>query len=247
MKLFKLILFFVLTLLLIRISPVVGQDIPKGLEDKGPLTKKTFIHYRKKANPAKPPSAGGNKLIQCYGFLANAAKWKTTEDYIVNDTNSGNSHNFVLNTVNAGIAEWETYGGGKIFGIGVPDKSAPYNPNTVDGRNVVAFGYYGDPDVIAVTTVWGYFSVPPQTRVLVEWDMLFNTGSFSFGINDNPDIPVMDLQNIATHELGHSAGMDDVYSTSCTLETEYGYSDYGEIIKRDLHNADIAGIKKLYR
>ena len=56
----------------------------------------------------------------------------------------------------------------------------------------------------------------------------------------------MDLQNIATHELGHSAGMGDLYSGSCSTQTMFGYSGYGEIIKRDLATGDIQGIRKLY-
>ena len=54
----------------------------------------------------------------------------------------------------------------------------------------------------------------------------------------------MDLQNIATHEFGHAAGLDDYYQ--CDLETMYGYSYYGDIEKRDLYDGDIAGIQKLY-
>ena len=56
----------------------------------------------------------------------------------------------------------------------------------------------------------------------------------------------MDVQNIITHEIGHSAGMNDLYSTSCLQETMYGYSTEGEIKKRDLNSGDITGIRKLY-
>ena len=55
----------------------------------------------------------------------------------------------------------------------------------------------------------------------------------------------MDFDNIATHELGHSVGMADLYNT-CTDETMYGYSTAGEIKKRDLNIGDINGINSLY-
>lgn len=218
-----------------------GNDIPKGLEDKGPLTKITFIHY--KNGQAKPAGAGKTKTTQCYGFLANGAKWKTTEDYYINSLNSGLDSSSTASAVISGAAEWEKYGG-NIFGNGILDANAPYNDSAIDGKNVAAFGIYPDPNVIAITNVWGYFYGPPKTRQLVEWDMLFNT-YFAWG-NATVNPSLMDLQNIATHELGHSAGMDDLYNTSCNLETMYGYSKEGEIIKRDLHNGDIAGIQVLY-
>lgn len=229
------------------VSPAYAQPLmPPGLADKGPLTKITFIHYRKGyakpdgvGNPSKPP-----KGSSCYGFLANGAKWKTTEPYQVNPNNSdGMADSFVLNAVNAGVAEWENYGG-NIFGSGALNPAAVYDDTVTDGQNVTAFGDYPDPGVIAVTNVWGYFYGPPKTRELVEWDMLFNE-QFAWGDADvNPSL--MDLQNIATHELGHSAGMDDLYETTCQQETMYGYSTEGEISKRDLNTGDIAGIQKLY-
>ena len=76
--------------------------------------------------------------------------------------------------------------------------------------------------------------------------MLFNT-YYPWGDAVASGSSVMDLQNIATHELGHSAGMDDLYSTSCNLETMYGYSTEGETIKRTLNAGDIKGIQALYR
>lgn len=214
-------------------------------EDKGPLTKITFIHYKKENNKPLVNTVGRPKTSSCYGFLASGAKWKTTEDYIVNPSNSGTTTILVMDSINNGVYEWEKYSNPNIFGVGRQDDYAQINENTVDGRNVVVFGNYPDSRVIAVTTIWGYFGGSPKTRELVEWDMLFNT-YFHWG-DATVDSSLMDVQNIATHELGHSAGMDDLYSTSCIAETMYGYSDYGEISKRDLNQGDIAGIQGLYR
>ena len=60
------------------------------------------------------------------------------------------------------------------------------------------------------------------------------------------DLTKMDLQNIATHELGHGVGLGDVYDTVCSAVTMYGYSDYGEIQKRTLEQPDIKGLLTLY-
>jgi predicted Zn-dependent protease len=56
----------------------------------------------------------------------------------------------------------------------------------------------------------------------------------------------MDLQNIATHELGHAVGMADIYTTSSQEVTMYGYSTEGETKKRSLETPDIIGLEKMY-
>ncbi|MBU3935593.1 matrixin family metalloprotease [Patescibacteria group bacterium] len=237
----SLSLFLLFPILYPSQSLAKSKTLPPGLEDKGPLTKITFIHYKK--SPAKPSKLGKPaKSSPCYGFLANNAKWKIAEPYLINPLNQdGLSAPFILDSLAAGVGEWERYGG-NIFGVGTSDYSAIYGQ--YDQKNSVQFGLYPDPNVIAVTSVWGYFSGPPQTRQLVEWDMLFND-SFTWG-DAHTNSSLMDLQNIATHELGHSAGMADLYETACQSETMYGYSTEGEISKRDLGLGDITGIQKLY-
>lgn len=245
-KILSLITFLGFLSFLVWVFPVKAvEERPKGLDDKGPLTKITFIHYKK--NPAKPAGGGNKGGSICYAFLANGAKWKTTENYLINPTNSKLDNSFVQSAIDQGVAEWEKYGGGNIFGTSTVDSSAVYDDSKTDGKNVAAFGAYPDPGVIAVTNVWGYFYGPPKTRELVEWDMLFNTGGGWDWGDATSNSALMDLQNIATHELGHSAGMNDLYTTSCNLETMYGYSTEGELIKRDLNSGDIAGIKALYK
>ena len=86
--------------------------------------------------------------------------------------------------------------------------------------------------------VWGYFSGPPSEREIIEFDIMFDT-DYHWG---DADVywDVMDLQNVATHEFGHGIGLDDYYE--CELETMYGYSTYGETIKRDLYYGDVAEV-----
>lgn len=225
---------------LIFLSPVQAENSSQA-QDKGPLTKITFIHYKKNFAKPVPDAAKGSSKGTCYSYIATGAKWKTTEGYIVNPTGSNLDASFVTQAIDNGVAQWEMYGGSNIFGTSSSDLTAVTG---FDNKNVVNFGSYSDNNAIAVTTVWGYFGGDPSTREIVEWDMLFNN-YYTYG-DASTNGSVMDLQNIATHELGHSAGMGDLYSSSCSIQTMFGYSGYGEIIKRDLNNGDIQGIKKLY-
>ena len=118
------------------------------------------------------------------------------------------------------------------------DYSATYGVQ--DYKNAISFGNYPQEGVIAVTTVW----YNPATKAIVEFDVEFDT-DWVWG-DATIDTAKMDLQNIATHELGHGVGLNDVYDTVCNQVTMYGYSDYGETIKRTLEQPDITGLQKLY-
>lgn len=103
-----------------------------------------------------------------------------------------------------------------------------------------------DSNTIAVTTVWGIFSGPPQNRELVEWDQVFNTDYLwsEDAIRSNTE---MDYNNISTHELGHAVGLADLYTSDCSQQTMYGYASNGETKKRTLESGDINGVAKLYK
>jgi hypothetical protein len=219
--------------------------IPQSAGNDRVLTKIKFIHYRdgqvKAVNPARPPKGDTGQ----YSYISRGAKWRVTENFVVNPINGqALSDALVVNAVTLALSEWENYGG-EIFGDVSIDYSAAYNDDATDGVNAVSFGPYPQNNVIAVTIIWGYFGGPQSSREIIETDVLFNT-AFTWG--DATATPsVMDLQNIATHELGHAAGMGDLYLTSAIQETMYGYSTEGETSKRDLYKGDMAGITKLYQ
>lgn len=208
-----------------------------------------IIHYAKSGQAAAKPARN-----QCYGFLASGAKWKTMEPWFVNPINaSGMDNTFIFDNLAADISKWEdatdgiagnnagmnVLGGGNItYDALMADSVSP------DGLNEVYFGSITNPGAIAVTTVWGIFSGPPSQRKLVEWDMIFD--EVDYGWSAAGESGKMDFENIATHELGHSVGMADLYTSECATETMYGYAGYGEINKRDLNAGDIAGMNQLY-
>lgn len=57
----------------------------------------------------------------------------------------------------------------------------------------------------------------------------------------------MDFENVATHELGCSVGLGDLYEDRCSDQTMFGWVDYGETKKRNLESGDITGVGELYR
>lgn len=227
------------------IAPISGA--PKDRPGSGRvLSQVVFIHHRRAY--VRPAWAGGGTRDNDKGsftYMSRGMRWKVLEDVYVNPTNLGGmGETFVVNSMAGALDEWETYGG-TIFGDLLVSYSASFNNGALDGVNTLTFGSYPDDNVIAVTSVWGYFDGPPRFREIVETDLLFNE-NFVWGDADI-DNTLMDLLNIAVHEVGHCAGMGDLYEPGAGLETMYGYSTEGETIKRDLYIGDIAGIKKLYK
>lgn len=209
-----------------------------------------FIHKK----PVPVRSAGGGKAkTACYSFLANGARWKVTESYVLDTANDENlSDDFIATRIAAGFGTWDAEVPFPIFGsrgtgtVDGADTSAP------DGTNEVYFGPIADPSTIAITTVWGIFSGPTFNRKIVEYDVVFNDPDYRWG-DAGPtsettlgDTSVMDVLNIAVHEQGHAAGMGHP-SDACAAETMYRFGQAGETKKRTLHTGDIAGIKKLYQ
>ncbi len=214
---------------------------PPGLESV------TFIHYEK--DFAKPPWAGGGdrgKEAKCYDFLGKSVKWNNLPvNYVIDPDNpDGLSESFITSAISKAAEEWDANTGAELFGTYSVDKNSSWDSSSPDGRNEFVFDNYPENGVIAVTVIWGYFSGPPSTRGIVEFDILFDT-DFTWGdATSNPAL--MDLQNIATHEIGHGAGLGDLYDSACAEETMYGYSENGETKKRDLNTGDISGIQELY-
>ena len=266
------ILIAVIVVLVLLASGVViaipneAADVAKEKAKAPDLEKIEFIHWKKgfakppcnndgicdpEENPSCPDCKKGEEeeepgpTATCYAFLGQYGKrlleWKALPvSYVINPTNpDGLSKAFVTGAISAGAEEWDSWTGAELFkGKYGVDYEATYGVQ--DYVNAIAWGDYPTEGVIGVTTVW----YNPATKTIVEFDIMFDT-DWVWG-NAKANSTVMDLQNIATHELGHGAGLGDVYEIECSEVTMYGYSDYGEIQKRDLAGPDITGIQELY-
>ncbi len=204
-----------------------------------------FIHDRDEEARANRGSSKGGTT--CYAFLSSGARWKVTEPYLVNPANASNMDTgFVADMLAAATETWDTQVAFDIFGAGATtDATLEADSSSPDGVNEIYFGAVDDPRTIAVTTVWGIFGGSPKWRELREWDMVYNDVNYAWGdATTNPAL--MDLLNVAVHEVGHAAGMGHP-GDSCTEESMFRFAEEGETKKRDLYTGDIVGIKQLYR
>ncbi|MFC1645373.1 matrixin family metalloprotease [Patescibacteria group bacterium] len=183
----------------------------------------------------------------CYEFLAKGTKWKTLEDWVVNPSNvAGLDENYVLGNLGVDISKWEAAAGRDILGSGSMDYNTTISDlGSMDSRNAVYFANIADTNAIAVTYIWGIFGGAPSKRMLVEWDQVYDDVKFAW--SSIGSLTAMDFESIATHELGHSVGMGDLYESGCGEQTMYGYASEGETKKRTLEPGDVLGISSLYR
>jgi hypothetical protein len=252
--------------------------LTKAQASNSDIEKLVFIHYKK--GSGKPPvevlkceepnaldiakelyasrgitlqTMAKLKTPKCYTFLTpTKVKWKTLPvNYVINpiDPVQSSDESEVVSAIYNSAEEWDSHTNTELFNT--PTTTDNLTPGNRDYKNVVGFGNYSDPDVIAVTTVW----YSKATNQIVEFDMMLDVdwtwGDAATQCNSNETFTnstctIMDIQNIATHEFGHAIGLGDIYDSSCSEVTMYGLSDYGEVKKRTLEQPDITGLETLY-
>ncbi len=134
-------------------------------------------------------------------------------------------------------ATWTNVAGSPfVFVYGGTATSTAHGTN--DGINLVNFGSLAQ-GTLAENVFW----YNPTTGRLYDSDLEFNT---SYQWATTGAAGYFDVQDIGTHELGHSLSLADLYGSADTAKTMYGYSSDGEKKKRTLTSDDIHGIMYLY-
>jgi len=110
---------------------------------------------------------------------------------------------------------------------------------TYDSSNIVCYGPMGLTGTLAENTFW----YDTSSGQLVDSDIKFNT-DYAWSTDGSPS--AYDIQNVGTHELGHSLSLADLYNRADSEKTMYGYAAAGETKKRTLDQDDINGITYLY-
>jgi hypothetical protein len=245
----KRILVFAFVFMLLFATLISAKVVE--IKNDGPFTKVKIIHEHKpdfaKDKPGKPdnpgkPGSGGEK-IRCDSsgdiFLDNSVYYLnplTIPSYL--------SQGFVVDSLVSSTEEWDQYVASDLF-VDAPELSSEIfygdagSVYPFDEKNVVVFGDL-DSGTIGVTYLW-YWTA---TGEIADWDMMLNT-DYTWGDAEVGDY--MDLQNILTHELGHSLGLIDLYNRKrCSEVTMFGYSGYNDIGKRSLEGDDILSLLKVY-
>lgn len=244
--------------LLIIATVLMSIPLVAAANFKPQVSKIVFIHrkdsFGKPEWAVKPPKDDPDP--QLYELMGKYIKWDSLNlEYHINPTNdAGLEEPFVLSSISAAAETWDAASSATLFASYELNYTAKVDADDLDGYNEIVFGSIADENAIAVCIVWFIRGGPPSQRRIIEFDIMFDDVDFEWGYagETNEDAPnqdyldIMDLQNIATHELGHALGLADLYSDECSEQTMYGYGAYGETKKRTLNTGDKEGIQVLY-
>jgi hypothetical protein len=98
-------------------------------------------------------------------------------------------------------------------------------------------GYFGPSSgTVAVTPLTFYI-----TGAIIDADVLFNGGGYQFTTNGQSGR--FDIQDVATHELGHLLGLDHSGVAGATM---FPYVDPAVILHRSLSADDVGGLRHMY-
>jgi hypothetical protein len=163
-------------------------------------------------------------------------KWNTSSvTYYVNSSGGPSGS---LSAIQAAMQTWTDVATSIFtFVYGGTTTSTAYGIN--DGFNIVVFGPMGTTGTLAENYFWFYTS----SGQMIDSDIKFNT-DYPWAADGSPS--AYDVQNVGTHEFGHSLSLDDLYKSADSEKTMYGYASMGEMKKRTLDQDDVDGITYLY-
>ncbi len=199
--------------------------------------------------------ASSSLEIHAFTLISNAGK--------IAYWNSGNVNYYFHSSVDSGIRSyfrdafdvWANVAG---VSLSTTDQGTQASSaSSSDGKNTIVWVTSGwrnlsfrpPSNALAVTLL----SFDDNTGRIVDADIYFNSQDFDWGdVQATSDYSLMDIQNIATHEIGHLLGAD--HSSEAYFEddallgdaTMYYASGAGETMRRDLNGDDQGAVQALY-
>lgn len=171
-------------------------------------------------------------------FLLTSYHWAAPYSFRVDASKSGLDAAGALAALAASAESWDAETSAALVGT-VDAGGNGGKAGRLDGVSQVGWKRLSA-RTIALTTTW----YSTDTFLAVESDQAYST---SYGWSLSGAANRMDLQNIATHEIGHSFGLthpETLSENSCL--TMYATAGYGETHKRTLGDGDVLGIRAVY-
>lgn len=220
--------------------------------NKGELTQVVFIKYAKPVVSASEPliidigdpnNDGARDGYELSGLWWNMIKYPSGIPYTINPKTTVKRYslkqNDVVGAVKNSLEAWDAATSRELYSdYPTVDTRARASTGTPDYKNVITWASISDNSIVAVASMWYYTA----SNEMVDADITFNT-YYRWGIGLSN---AMDIQNVGTHEAGHWTGLNDLYDPTYQTMTMYGYTSYGETIRRSLEPGDVAGARAVY-
>lgn len=236
----------VILVLLLLPAAVSAEPANKPITPKD-IKEMTFVHFAKPETPPgldkkDKPEPEPESFYELTGTMISE-----TATYYVNTSGAPDG---ALAEIIAAFNTWDDeVTTSDLFSYG--DETS-ISGRKYNGQNTVSWARIAPKSTIAIATFWYYSDGNPETLDdILEFDIVFNS-FLNWGIDEDGEgttyklTDAFDIQNIATHEVGHIVGLADLYDIDHNYLTMYGYGSIGETIKRTLADGDKAGAHYIY-
>lgn len=183
--------------------------------------------------------SASNSVNHDISYSWSGQKWFTTPFtwYLNNSAAPGVTFNDTRDALTAGYNAWSCNSGASMsFGGGTATAATAY-----DGVNCRYWTSTGLGSGTIALCTWFYNT---STNEILESDIAFNSANFTWSAYGTAS--TMSVENIGTHEEGHSIGLLDQYGSADAAHTMYGYGANGETQKNTLAEDDVLGAEFLY-
>ena len=221
------------------VARIVADDVPSWSDTRIECAVPTGVIKRYAASAGSGPmwvttAAGAESAPFDFSvpFSYGGEKWTNPRvTYYLNTSGVDDARRESL--VDAGTAAWNAVGSGFAF----VDGGRTTAGLAKDGKNVISWADGLPAGVIAQS------SSTANGGIISEADVRYSN---AYGWGDGaPGSGTMDIQSIATHEVGHWLVLDDLYGPGDKAKVMYGFGE-AEWVTRVLAPGDIAGIEWIY-
>jgi len=207
-----------------------------SLLDAGNIERGAFVDYGYSSPPWYPPEEETDSYkwaLRIYWSNENLPLNITV--YTGNEPISG-----TFTAIEAGFTTWDAATSTSVYGSITENSTGTWPGVILDGNNTVAWASIDGPGgIIGVTYYWYY----RDTKKMVEFDIVLDSDDTW---STSGATTAFDVQNVATHEAGHTLVLGDLRSPRDGALTMHAYTWLGDTIKRTLGVGDILGIQTIY-
>ena len=230
----------------VAISVASATSLTSANAVQAPKATLIDVHEIKAATNNARPSGGANctnagAASGTYALTGWAVQGPTTSLFNTTTLPAGLNLSSTVSALQAGYSAWTQ--GSAAPTISVATSTTSSLKPTSNHQYEIMFGKASGTS-LAVTYTWRW------SDGTVESDTIFNTafawgnlGAEGDGCYETAG-NVYDVGNIATHEFGHTYGLD--HPSGARFETMYAYGYSGETLKRSPASGDVAGINAVY-
>jgi len=192
-----------------------------------------FVDYGYSSPPWYPPE----EETESYRW-APKIYWAAGLPLIVNVYTGDAPIEGTFSAIEAGFTAWDDETAASLYDITGVSSSGPGVAR--DGENTVQWASIDGPGGIIGATYYWYWA---NTREMIEFDIILDSSDpWSLTASST----AFDVQNIATHEAGHTLVLGDLRSPKDGALTMHAYTWLGDTTKRTLGVGDVLGIEAIY-